>query len=277
MKPTIRNKLVAGFCGMMLLMSIVAGIGAYAVFSLRRSAQDATRIGGQLNAIGLEIQVHNLEAQRRVSTYLLGAGISAAPQDRNELLEEANFEIHEMQALAQRAVAIAPTPEKRAKFAKLAESVTHYEEALRKTVQTAGSSAQPAAMAAYSDAAEQLHENAEDGEAAGKDASLASQQEIESTSKSSVSMVLGISLLGFVVGAVASYKLTKAILTPVEHLKTVAENVSLGNLEMAVRRYSEDEIGDLADSFSRMVTAVKFFRSEAEMVNEPGIEPVVGR
>ena len=37
----------------------------------------------------------------------------------------------------------------------------------------------------------------------------------------------------------------------------------MGNLDIAVHRYSEDEIGDLADSFSRMVTAVKFFRMEA--------------
>ncbi len=37
----------------------------------------------------------------------------------------------------------------------------------------------------------------------------------------------------------------------------------MGNLDITVRRYSEDEIGDLADSFSRMVTAVKFFRLEA--------------
>lgn len=51
-----------------------------------------------------------------------------------------------------------------------------------------------------------------------------------------------------------------------EHLKDVAENVSLGNLNIAVRRYSNDEIGDLADSFSRMVTAVRFFRMEAETV-----------
>jgi HAMP domain-containing protein len=50
----------------------------------------------------------------------------------------------------------------------------------------------------------------------------------------------------------------------VEHLKDVAENVSLGNLDIAVRRYSDDEIGDLSDSFSRMVTAVKFFRAESE-------------
>jgi len=61
-----------------------------------------------------------------------------------------------------------------------------------------------------------------------------------------------------------SVTLSRAILVPVQHLKDVAENVSLGNLDLTVHRFSDDEIGDLADSFSRMVTAVKFFRSEAE-------------
>jgi len=81
-------------------------------------------------------------------------------------------------------------------------------------------------------------------------------------------LVIGISLVGLLLGAGLSYKLSQAILVPVEHLKSVAENVSLGNLDMAVRRYSEDEIGDLADSFSRMVTAVKFFRMEAALGQE---------
>jgi CHASE3 domain sensor protein len=66
MKPTIRNKLLAGFGGVLLLLAVVAGIGIYSVFRLRHSAEDATRIGGQLNAVALEIQVHNLEAQRRI-------------------------------------------------------------------------------------------------------------------------------------------------------------------------------------------------------------------
>jgi methyl-accepting chemotaxis protein len=77
-------------------------------------------------------------------------------------------------------------------------------------------------------------------------------------------------------GITMSYKLSRAILVPVQHLKSVAENVSLGNLDTAVRRYSDDEIGDLADSFSRMVIAVKFFRSEAEFAQtesgQPGAE-----
>mgnify|MGYP003348233860 CR=1 FL=1 len=66
MKFTIRNKLIAGFAGALLMMAGVAGVGMYAVFSLRQSAQEATRVGGQLNAVALEIQVHNLEAARRI-------------------------------------------------------------------------------------------------------------------------------------------------------------------------------------------------------------------
>jgi len=119
------------------------------------------------------------------------------------------------------------------------------------------------AMDAYEEVAENLHESAEDGEAAGRDASQASLDLIDRTSGRAVFLVIGISLAGLALGAIVSYKLARAILVPVEHLKDVAENVSLGNLDIAVRRYSNDEIGDLADSFSRMVTAVKFFQSEA--------------
>ena len=130
---------------------------------------------------------------------------------------------------------------------------------MNKTVRLAennGSKAEMEASAAsYEAAAEALHEHAEDGEVAGQDASQASQDNINQVSHQAVILVITISLIGILLGVVVSYTLSKSILVPVDHLKSVAENVSLGNLDMAVRRYSEDEIGDLADSFSRMVTA----------------------
>jgi nitrogen fixation/metabolism regulation signal transduction histidine kinase len=77
-------------------------------------------------------------------------------------------------------------------------------------------------------------------------------------------VVIGVSLLGRVIALVMSIVLSRAVLLPVEHLKEVAENVSMGNLQITVRRFSDDEIGDLADSFSRMVVAVRYFQMEAE-------------
>jgi methyl-accepting chemotaxis protein len=268
MKPTIRNKLVAGFSGVLLLMAAVAGIGIYALFSLRHSAQDATRIGGQLNAVALEIQVHNLEAQRRIKGYLGDVKTVGAVRAREMYLDEAAFEINEIGTLADRAVKIAPDAEKRAKFNKIVLSAAVYQKALTRAVDAAEKKNPEAealaANAAYDAAAEQLHENAEDGEAAGRDAAQTSQDDITRTSQRAVWLSIGISLFGMAVGITMSYTLAKAILTPVDHLKQVAENVSMGNLEVSVRRYSEDEIGDLADSFSRMVAAVKYFRLEME-------------
>jgi methyl-accepting chemotaxis protein len=268
MKPTIRNKLLGGFSCVLLLMAIVAGIGIYSVFRLRQSAQDATRVGGQLNALALEIQVHNLEAQRRIKGYLGDVKKIGAQRAREMYLDEASFETHEIETLAERAVAIAPDAEKRAKFQKVASSVHTYQKALDQAVEAAEKT-KPEAEAAsansvYEKAAEQLHENAEDGEAAGRDAAQTSQEDITRTSQRAVWMSVGVSLLGLLFGFAMSYTLARAILTPVDHLKEVAESVSMGNLDVTVHRYSEDEIGDLADSFSRMVAAVKYFRFEME-------------
>lgn len=265
MKFTIRKKLVLGFTGVIVLMAAVAAIGTFAVFRLRQSAYDATRIGARLNAVALEIQIHNLEAERRVRKYLTQSKTDAAQQDG--YLEEARFELHEIQSLATQAVGIAPTPQMRAKFEKIVAASTDYNAAMGVAVAAAksgGADAQ-AAVAAYEDAADALHESAEDGELVGRSVSQSSLDKIDSTSHQSVVSVIAISLAGLLLGIAGSYKLARAILIPVEHLKGVAENVSLGNMGIEVHRYSNDEIGDLADSFSRMVTAVKFFRMEAEL------------
>jgi hypothetical protein len=126
MKPTIRNKLIWGFCGVLVLLGMVAAIGIYAVFSLRHSAQDATRIGGRLNSIALEIQVHNLEAQRRVMSYLQQAKALGPQRAREQFLDEADFEISAIESTAAKAASIAPNAEMRAKFQKIVDETAVY-------------------------------------------------------------------------------------------------------------------------------------------------------
>jgi HAMP domain-containing protein len=269
MNGTIRNKLIAGFSGVLLLMAAVAAVGVYAVFSLRRDANEATRVGARLNSLALEIQVHNLEAVRKAKNYLDQSGGVRSARKRQTGLEEAKFETNEIQSLAGKALELARTGEARAKFVKITEASTRFDTALARAVVASKSGGQSesakAAAAAFEDAAEDLHESAEDGEVVGHDASQTSLEAIARTSSRSIGLVVGFSILGLILGVLVSYRLSRAILLPVDHLRDVAENVSLGNLDIQVRRYSEDEIGDLADSFSRMVTAVKFFRMEAEL------------
>ena len=99
MKLTIRNKLIAGFACLFILMSAVAGIGVFSLLSLKRDAHDATTVGDRLNSIAIEIQVHNLEAQRRVNSYLAGVGKSGPQTTGQTSLDEAQFEINEMETL----------------------------------------------------------------------------------------------------------------------------------------------------------------------------------
>jgi methyl-accepting chemotaxis protein len=272
MKPTIKNKLIGGLTGLLLLMTVVAGIGIWALFSLKRDAHDATSVGGRLNSIAIEIQVHNLEAQRRVSSFLREVGTLGQQKARETYLDEAGFEIHEMETLSAKAVAIAPDPEKRAKFSKIADSLTVYKSAVDEAVATAASGVaapeREAAQARYDLAADHLHDDAEDGEVAGRDASQTSEANIERTSSRVISTSIGILIAGLMLGIVMSFVLLRAILRPVNHLKEVAESVSMGNLQIEVKRYSNDEIGDLSDSFGRMLTAVRYFRLEAQMIQD---------
>jgi methyl-accepting chemotaxis protein len=271
MKPTIKNKLAAGFGAVLFLMGTVAAIGIYAVVSLRASALETARVGDRLDSISLEIQVHNLEAQRKIKGYLTEFSQLGAEKARETYLDEAEFEINEIGSLAAKGVKIAPTEDKRAKFQLIADAAVSYAATLEEVVQAAekdGLAGGNTSIVAYDTAAERLNQSAEDGEMVGRDASQSSLESIERTSKRSVNLVIGISGLGLLLGIVVSYKLARAILVPVEHLKSVAESVSLGEMDVTVHRYSEDEIGDLADSFSRMVTAVKFFRLEAAEANQ---------
>jgi CHASE3 domain sensor protein len=103
MKPTIRNKVMGGFAGVLTLMAVLAVVSGYAVFSLRHSANQATRVGARLNSIAIEIQVHNLETQRRVKSYMALAPSSENQQKREMYLEEATFEIHEIQSPVEKA------------------------------------------------------------------------------------------------------------------------------------------------------------------------------
>src|SRR5579872_1650382 len=116
MKPTIKNKLIAGFGSVLILMGIMAAIATYAVLNLRASALETARVGDRLDSISLEIQVHNLEAQQRINGYLANFKQLGASKARELYLDEAQFEIHEIQSLATKGVKIARTEEKKAKF-----------------------------------------------------------------------------------------------------------------------------------------------------------------
>ena len=200
MRPTIENRVVGGFSAVLFLMVIAAAIGTYSVLSLRSSALETARVGDRLSSISLEIQVHNLEVQRKIKSYLAESKQLGADKARETYLDEAKFEIHEIESLAAREVRIAPSEEKRAKFQLISAAAVAYASALEALIQGVekGAVDNGNAVAAYEASAEHLNETAEDGEMAGREASQSSQENIERVSKRSVPLVIGVSLLELV-------------------------------------------------------------------------------
>jgi HAMP domain-containing protein len=68
-------------------------------------------------------------------------------------------------------------------------------------------------------------------------------------------------LLGvFVVSLLAS----RALVQPLAELRSAADRISRGDFDVQIDIPSRDEIGQLADSFERMVAAIKFFRERRD-------------
>jgi two-component system NtrC family sensor kinase len=68
---------------------------------------------------------------------------------------------------------------------------------------------------------------------------------------------LAITLAGALVSMVLAYFISKSISQPINKLVTASGEVARGNLETSVKINSNDELGELADTFNTMATALK--------------------
>lgn len=83
-------------------------------------------------------------------------------------------------------------------------------------------------------------------------------------------LVIGIAIVFAVLWSLmVGHFIAESITKPLEELREVADRISHGDLDVSVDYASDDEIGDLADSFSRMVASIKIARMGDAKVIEP--------
>lgn len=68
------------------------------------------------------------------------------------------------------------------------------------------------------------------------------------------------------IGVLSSLYIANALVRPIRILQEAAERISKGDLDVRIAIYSRDEIGDLADSFGRMIASIKFLMEEKDKV-----------
>lgn len=66
------------------------------------------------------------------------------------------------------------------------------------------------------------------------------------------------------VAAIIAFFVARSVTKPVRQLTAVADKISKGEMDVTIDVKSKDEIGDLAQSFERMVAAVRFLSQDQE-------------
>lgn len=201
----VRNRLAAGLAAILLVVLGIALNGFWAFRTMRASAYEATTVGGNLNTISLEIQVHALEANRLIDLAVRGTADSQAS------IEEAVFEIEEMRPLAERAARIAQATEVKERFRSLNSAVDAFTGRANAYLGVVRAGAGPVARATaergYTEAAEALRNGVDDATVAGRGAATESAMKVESTSRRasiiggavSAAAICTILILGFLI------------------------------------------------------------------------------
>lgn len=67
---------------------------------------------------------------------------------------------------------------------------------------------------------------------------------------------------------VAAFLVARTLVRPLRELEHAADRISKGDFDVQLDIRSRDEVGDLADSFERMIAAIKFFREHSRSDDE---------
>jgi methyl-accepting chemotaxis protein WspA len=87
--------------------------------------------------------------------------------------------------------------------------------------------------------------------------------------RNQMALIVGIIIMLIVPAAILT---ARALVRPLRELKDATDRLSRGDFGVEVNIRSGDEIGDLAQSFERMVAATKFFREHSRSADE-GADP----
>lgn len=75
--------------------------------------------------------------------------------------------------------------------------------------------------------------------------------------KSTVFAFIAVTLMGVLISIILSYIISRKISVPIKQLVSASREVASGNLDAKVEIVSDDELGELADSFNVMASALK--------------------
>jgi HAMP domain-containing protein len=95
-------------------------------------------------------------------------------------------------------------------------------------------------------------------------------EEIQRAQSSLLLLMIGFTVIAALIGAGLAVGITRSVTVPVGQLVKAADQISIGDLDMAMEVHSRDEIGELADSMERMRISLKAAIERLRKQRSPG-------
>ena len=274
MKLRLREKLLAGFGAVIVLMAVVAVLG---IMQLQSAADRSARLY-QENTLGVlhaaETNAHMLTAGRDVNLLF----ITPELKDRAAILQSVRqnmAEAKEHMEAYHATFASAADEEQWAGVEAQVNSVITKREAILPLLEQGKDEEARTAMAAFSDEVKAM--NATLSEASDFNAQIAadSKDAAADSASSSKMLLISISVVAAIIGFAIAYWLARTIAGAAGQAASAADSIARGNVNVSVNVNSKDEMGDLARSFSDMTAYLKEMVSAAEAVSNGDLTTAV--
>ncbi|ATW27463.1 methyl-accepting chemotaxis protein [Candidatus Formimonas warabiya] len=266
MRLTIKKRLLLGF-GMLSL--ILMGLGIYAIFSLNTVNGKTTEIAEEwLPSVDYAHSINTATANFRIKEYkhVLSATqeeMSSLEQEMDELNDEITKNIEGYQTVisgeVDRKIINSVTAEWD-NYLQIHQKVLSLSRALKS--QEAVNLMNGESKAAYDTISNGLLELVKYNQ----DGSGQASKNASAVYSSTRSILIVVILIAVIICIGASLMITNSIVKPVNKLIGVADRLALGDVNVAVEATTKDEIGNLMESFGRMVENIREQAFAAEKI-----------
>ena len=99
------------------------------------------------------------------------------------------------------------------------------------------------------------------------DAHMDMKEILDETREKTVAAVMAsttTTILAVVIGIILSVLLTRTITAPIAKMSEMVKKISMGDMTGVVEVDSKDELGELAETFNRMLSSIRVFLEEEQ-------------
>lgn len=253
------RKLSLAFAVVVIVGMVPFGVSLRSLFDMRDALHRTAVESQEISALH-EAQTSLLRLHLAENAYLLGR----APAD----LQASERLLASVERSLDGHMKVADSADEVEEARELKKSIVGSYQTFKRLAADPAEGARAAAVAALDDQQAELNQEltelVNEAHEEIKEAQGEVEEEADEDTRATTAVGLGLAAGSLLFSVLVSVFFARGITRPIIELKTVAEKISLGETDVKVTTGRKDEIGQLAEAFDRMVTAVRFLAADSQ-------------